>query len=328
MRRNKSTIKLSLPGLLVMLLLTEILLFGHFYTVQAAAATRLADKDIMFIPEISIGGLFQKTGIAVNGSTLGNYINTFYLWAIRAVTVLAIFMVMLAGIRWITANGNASTIGTAKSQMTDAIVGLILILCANLILNTINPALTTLKPIQVQQIQKIEFEKPELDPGESSQDALHPPSAGTITRIFVHYSESSFGDAAQIDQWHRNATPPYSQIAYNYVILNGHRTANSTYNASEDGLIETGRPENIMSAATGGCNYDSLSVVFIGDKHGLGFQDSMTANQLASLKTIINSLRQKYNIPANRVYGHMECRQGTDCPGFTNFDTMRSYLSQ
>ena len=184
--------KNNFAPLLIMLLITEILLFGHFYTAQAAiaTATQLTDNDIMFIPEISIGGIFQKTGVAVNGSTLGNYINTFYLWAIRAVAILAVFMLMLAGIRWITANGNASTIGAAKSQMTDAIVGLLLILCANLILNTINPALTTFQPIQVQPVAKIDFET-DTEEGQLG-NATAPGSSGAVSGQCFPIQQSDF----------------------------------------------------------------------------------------------------------------------------------------
>lgn len=140
---------------LMALLIAEVLLFGFFYNVHAVGASRLvADKDLIFIPEIPIAGI---TKIVINGSTIGNYINTFYLWAIRAVTVLAVFMVMLAGIRWITANGNASTITIAKTQMTDAIIGLVLILCTNLILHSINPQLTVFKSLDITPIARVDL---------------------------------------------------------------------------------------------------------------------------------------------------------------------------
>jgi len=136
-----------------MLLITEVLLFSFFYNIHAASATRLAaDSDLIFVPGVPIAGV---TEIVINGSTIGNYINTFYLWAIRAVTLLAVFMVMLAGIRWITAAGNASTITMAKTQMTDAIIGLVLILCANLILHSINPQLTIFKSLNITKVNPI-----------------------------------------------------------------------------------------------------------------------------------------------------------------------------
>lgn len=136
-----------------MLLITEILLFGYLFTVHAASVTQLAaNSDLIFVPEIPIAGI---TKIVINGSTIGNYINTFYLWAIRAVTLLAVFMVMLAGVRWITAAGNATTIGAAKTQMTDAIIGLVLILCTNLILHSINPQLTVFKSLNITKISPI-----------------------------------------------------------------------------------------------------------------------------------------------------------------------------
>jgi hypothetical protein len=140
---------------LAVVLVAEILLLGLFHNAYAISTGRLAaNNDLIFTLQIPIAGTTQ---IVINGSAIGNYINTFYLWAIRAVTVLAVFMIMLAGIRWITANGNASTIGLAKAQLTDAIIGLILILFANVMLYMINPALVRFKSLTIPKIEKVKL---------------------------------------------------------------------------------------------------------------------------------------------------------------------------
>jgi len=88
---------------------------------------------------------------------LGEYIIALYKWALRAIAILAIFMVMLAGVQWILAGGNPAQISAAKSKISSALIGVVLILTVNLILSVINPQLTIFKPIILGQIEKIEL---------------------------------------------------------------------------------------------------------------------------------------------------------------------------
>lgn len=55
--------------------------------------------------------------------------------------ILAMFMIVIAGVEWVTAYGNPSKIEDARDRIYMAILGLILAFAAWLILNTINPAL-------------------------------------------------------------------------------------------------------------------------------------------------------------------------------------------
>ncbi len=59
--------------------------------------------------------------------------------------------------------------------------------------------------------------------------------------VVFHCSDSSFGNAALIDFWHRNRPRPFRMIGYHLVVLNGH-TDSRHYNARFDGKVETGRP--------------------------------------------------------------------------------------
>lgn len=58
-------------------------------------------------------------------------------------------------------------------------------------------------------------------------------------KVIFHCSDSSFGNAAVITQWHLQRG--FLTIAYHYVILNG-LLAPAKYHAYFDGHIETGRP--------------------------------------------------------------------------------------
>lgn len=82
--------------------------------------------------------------------------------------------------------------------------------------------------------------------------------------IVLHLSASRFGDAAQIDQWHR--AQGWSGIGYHRVILNGVRSSRQSYNPAMDGVIQRGRPDNVMGAhcKAEGMNRCTLGIVCIG----------------------------------------------------------------
>lgn len=58
-------------------------------------------------------------------------------------------------------------------------------------------------------------------------------------KVILHCSDSSFGNAALIDSWHR--TKGWSGIGYHYVIINGW-ISSKKFHADFNGTVETGRP--------------------------------------------------------------------------------------
>lgn len=94
---------------------------------------------------------------------LGQYIIAIYKWALRAIIILAIFMIMLGGVQWIVSRGSPTGIASAKSKIGASIVAVVIILCVNLILSLINPQLTILKPITIGRIATINLEIEELN---------------------------------------------------------------------------------------------------------------------------------------------------------------------
>ena len=63
-------------------------------------------------------------------------------------------MIVVGGFEYITAGGNESTVGRAKTRITQALLGILLILGSYLILNTINPDLVNfdlgLTPLEIK----------------------------------------------------------------------------------------------------------------------------------------------------------------------------------
>ncbi|MBU1895526.1 pilin [Patescibacteria group bacterium] len=88
--------------------------------------------------QISIGSESDFTDIA-------DYFQYLYRYSIGVAGLLAVIMIIVAGFQWITSGGNTSTIGKARTRITRAIIGLLLVVGAYTILNTINPALVNLR---------------------------------------------------------------------------------------------------------------------------------------------------------------------------------------
>jgi hypothetical protein len=105
-----------------------------------------------FIPFIKIEGF---EGGEVTGLTLAKYIEALYKWGIRVIAILAIVMIIKAGFTWMVSAGNPALISKARNQIISAIVGLILILGANIFLSSINPVLTKLKSLNLQKIKPL-----------------------------------------------------------------------------------------------------------------------------------------------------------------------------
>jgi hypothetical protein len=75
------------------------------------------------------------------GLALGQCVSKVYLIALGAAGILAVLMSIIGGFMVMTARGNAQQAANGKSYLTSSIIGLILLLGAYVILNTINPDL-------------------------------------------------------------------------------------------------------------------------------------------------------------------------------------------
>ena len=73
------------------------------------------------------------------------YLNNLYKFAVGIVGLMALGMIVAGGVYYSLSAGNSGRQGEARSMITSAIVGALLLLCSYLILNTINPQITTLK---------------------------------------------------------------------------------------------------------------------------------------------------------------------------------------
>lgn len=82
------------------------------------------------------------------------YLESVYDFAIGIAGGIAGVMLMIGGFQYLTAGGAADRVSAAKKRISDALVGLALVLGAFLLLNTISPDLVNMSELRVPMIQK------------------------------------------------------------------------------------------------------------------------------------------------------------------------------
>ncbi len=86
---------------------------------------------------------------------LGTYVNALYSYLLGAGTLVAVVMLMIAGIQYATARGDTHVVDQAKKRIGNAVAGVILLLLAYNIAFIINPATTTFQSLAVPAIKEI-----------------------------------------------------------------------------------------------------------------------------------------------------------------------------
>jgi hypothetical protein len=118
---------------------------------QSAASTNDAGAPATLKMEVPIPVSPLEQGVTNAGvgvvSDISQYIGRIYNFAIGVVGLIAAVMMIIGGFQYLTSAGDAGKIGAAKKRITDAIIGLVLMLGSYALLNTINPALLAFKPL-------------------------------------------------------------------------------------------------------------------------------------------------------------------------------------
>lgn len=99
----------------------------------------------------------SKTEISFGGenkfANIGVFIVSMYKYLVGIASIVAVIMIILAGIQWVTSGGNSETISGAKHRISGAVIGLFIAYMSYFILNTINPALVNFRLPQVWLIR-------------------------------------------------------------------------------------------------------------------------------------------------------------------------------
>lgn len=136
---------------------------------KTVAPIKTTELDVSFKPQVAIpGSEFQVgKGVAigtdsVNGQgqptkrsdLLSRYIAAIYNWGIGVVGVVAVLMLMAAGLLWLTSGGDGEKINQAKKIIGNTLLGSALLVGSWFILNTINPSLTSMPTIETVIVGK------------------------------------------------------------------------------------------------------------------------------------------------------------------------------
>jgi hypothetical protein len=142
---------------------------------------------------------------------------------------------------------------------------------------------------------------------------------GKIDRIIIHHSASDFGDAKQIDRWHKERG--WKSIGYHFVFLNGFRNGKdlevNRINQIEIGTIEKGRrldadpwlEADEIGAHCYGFNSDSIGICLIHNRKDYPIK------QLMSYRDFCAGLCVHFNINPMNIKGHYELDdKKPECP--------------
>ena len=139
-----------------------------------------------------------------------------------------------------------------------------------------------------------------------------------IEVLVVHCSDSPWGDAEVIDGWHKARV--WNGIGYHFVVLNGRRKGSKRYVAEDDGVIELGRPEDVVGSHVRGHNAKSIGIVLIG-------RDTFTDKQMEGLYGLLEKLMDRFELDPMRVKGHYEFDSKKTCPNL-DMDDVRTALME
>jgi len=107
----------------------------------APIATLYADDEYNLVP-LSPNLPLIGQGIGEQGPT--ELLNALLAISVVVAAMLAVVMVAIGGFKYMTTD-SVFAMGNAKEQIANAVIGLLIVLCAILILNTINPNIVNLR---------------------------------------------------------------------------------------------------------------------------------------------------------------------------------------
>ena len=105
--------------------------------------------NLSFTPIIQSGGYLEVWFLA-------DYLSAVYKYMIGISITVAIVIAMFGGVQYVLSSGSGD-VGKAKERLKNALVGVILLFSVSLILYTVNPQLSVLKPLKIKFIDPVEM---------------------------------------------------------------------------------------------------------------------------------------------------------------------------
>lgn len=109
-----------------------------FFTSFCLATDRSVESPYPNIPGAT-------TPTVITKDLLPSYVEYIFNLTVAISGLIAFGVLIIAGVRFMTSGGDVNTMKDAKEQIFSAFLGLLILLCAYIILNTINPQLVQLE---------------------------------------------------------------------------------------------------------------------------------------------------------------------------------------
>lgn len=146
------------------IILNAVVLTAWLSTGVAQAQTTTCAPTAGQVAEVTPGGsgldfspevpLPNFAGGPVTPTFIAEYIRAVFVYFIWAVGILATAMIVFGGIKWVAAAGNPGRINDARETINNALIGLVIALTSVLLLQTINPSLTSFRGISLKPVDK------------------------------------------------------------------------------------------------------------------------------------------------------------------------------
>jgi hypothetical protein len=104
--------------------------------------------DVPYDLNIHIGNVTEV-------QNLPEYINVIYTWMLPAASLVAVVMMMIGGLQYTLSRGKSKYIEKAKTRITNAITGIVILMSAYVILNLIDPRLVSFETLKIPLIKKV-----------------------------------------------------------------------------------------------------------------------------------------------------------------------------
>lgn len=130
-----------------------------------------------------------KLGNVSKVSDLGDYIQKGYNLLLGIAVTIAIVMVMVGGLQYVIGAGAPEQVSKAKHRIQNAVIGLALLLCAYVILYTVNPQLVKLEVPAVPMAKRIEV----IDESVSCEKLMEPVNGIASKATFGAVSKNKDG---------------------------------------------------------------------------------------------------------------------------------------
>jgi len=178
----------------------------------------IVDIGAVFSPPTQDGAYTQTTFLAV-------YVNAIYKLLMISCSILAVTMIMVAGLQYTLARGNPKAITKAKDRIKNAVIGLVLLMSAYTMAYLIDPNTTLFGTLNIQSVDKVEIIEPDENFDEPGSGT---PYVGGVSQISgAHLSNHAGDDGVGTDiltALNTAATAYFNSSTYNIKVTSASRT--------------------------------------------------------------------------------------------------------